>query len=206
MFLSGERVGVRAGDQTMSDGELARMRTRMGMVFQHFALWPDLSVLGNLMAAPMHVQQRPRDEVSRAGGGAAAQSRPLGQTRRAAGAALRRREAASWDRARADDAAGAAVIRRADERSRSGTGRRGFGRDEDPRQRRHDDGGGHSRNGLRARGGDARGLHGPGPRLWKLPNRKPSSRIRRPIARVNSWRATDRKNHASESGTRVRIS
>jgi polar amino acid transport system ATP-binding protein len=63
VFLSGERVGVRAGGQTMSDGELARIRTRMGMVFQHFALWPHLSVLDNLMAAPLHVQRRPRSEV-----------------------------------------------------------------------------------------------------------------------------------------------
>ena len=64
VFLSGERVGVRAGDAVMSDGELARIRTRMGMVFQHFALWPHLSVLNNLMAAPLHVQRRPRQEVT----------------------------------------------------------------------------------------------------------------------------------------------
>jgi polar amino acid transport system ATP-binding protein len=63
VFLSGERVGVRAGGVAMSDGELARIRTRMGMVFQHFALWPHLSVLDNLMAAPLHVQRRPRHEV-----------------------------------------------------------------------------------------------------------------------------------------------
>jgi polar amino acid transport system ATP-binding protein len=63
VFLSGERVGMRTGGNPMSDAELARMRTRMGMVFQHFALWPHLSVLGNLMAAPLHVQHRPRNEV-----------------------------------------------------------------------------------------------------------------------------------------------
>jgi len=63
VFLSGERVGVRAGGSAMSDSELARIRTRMGMVFQHFALWPHLSVLNNLTAAPLHVQRRPRREV-----------------------------------------------------------------------------------------------------------------------------------------------
>jgi polar amino acid transport system ATP-binding protein len=63
VFLSGERVGVRAGGVAMSDGELAHIRTRMGMVFQHFALWPHLTVLGNLTAAPLHVQRRPRAEV-----------------------------------------------------------------------------------------------------------------------------------------------
>jgi polar amino acid transport system ATP-binding protein len=63
VFLSGERVGARAGGVAMSDRELARIRTRIGMVFQHFALWPHLSVLDNLMAAPLHVQRRPRREV-----------------------------------------------------------------------------------------------------------------------------------------------
>lgn len=63
VFLSGARIGARAGGGAMSDGELARIRTRIGMVFQHFALWPHLSVLGNLVAAPVHVQRRPRSEV-----------------------------------------------------------------------------------------------------------------------------------------------
>ena len=63
VFLSGLRVGVRLGGVAMSDGELARIRTRMGMVFQHFALWPHLSVLDNLMAAPLHVQRRACHEV-----------------------------------------------------------------------------------------------------------------------------------------------
>jgi polar amino acid transport system ATP-binding protein len=63
VFLSGEQVGVRAGNVAMSDRELARVRTRIGMVFQHFALWPHLSVLDNLLAAPLYVQRRPRAEV-----------------------------------------------------------------------------------------------------------------------------------------------
>ena len=33
------------------------------MVFQHFNLWPHLSVLGNIIEAPIHVKRRPRDEV-----------------------------------------------------------------------------------------------------------------------------------------------
>ena len=64
VYLAGKRVGVRPSGLVMQDRELARIRTRIGMVFQHFALWPHLSVLGNLMAAPLHVQQRPRDEVT----------------------------------------------------------------------------------------------------------------------------------------------
>jgi polar amino acid transport system ATP-binding protein len=63
VFLSGQRVGLRAGDIPMSDAELARIRTRIGMVFQHFALWPHLNVLDNLTASPLHVQRRARKEV-----------------------------------------------------------------------------------------------------------------------------------------------
>jgi polar amino acid transport system ATP-binding protein len=64
VYLSGERIGVRPSGLIMQDRELARIRTRIGMVFQHFALWPHLSVLGNLTAAPLHVQRRPRGDVS----------------------------------------------------------------------------------------------------------------------------------------------
>jgi polar amino acid transport system ATP-binding protein len=64
VFLGPERVGFRpGGNVAMSDRELARMRTRMGMVFQHFALWPHRTVLGNVMEAPLHVQRRPAAEV-----------------------------------------------------------------------------------------------------------------------------------------------
>ena len=67
VFLRGERVGfwrTPAGrERPMSDRELARMRTRIGMVFQQFNLWPHLTVLGNLLESPIHVQRRPRDEV-----------------------------------------------------------------------------------------------------------------------------------------------
>jgi polar amino acid transport system ATP-binding protein len=66
VYLTGQRIGVRPGGNIpMSDRDLAAIRTRMGMVFQHFALWPHLSVIDNIMAAPIHVQRRPRDEVRR---------------------------------------------------------------------------------------------------------------------------------------------
>ncbi len=47
----------------MNDQQLAQVRTRIGMVFQQFALWPHLTVLQNVMEAPVHVQRRPKDEV-----------------------------------------------------------------------------------------------------------------------------------------------
>ena len=67
VILRGERVGVRrtasGRERPMTDRELARMRTRFGMVFQQFNLWPHLTVLGNLVESPIHVQRRVREEV-----------------------------------------------------------------------------------------------------------------------------------------------
>ena len=67
VFLRGERVGftrtATGQERPMTDRELARMRTRIGMVFQQFNLWPHLTVLGNLIESPIHVQRRHKDEV-----------------------------------------------------------------------------------------------------------------------------------------------
>lgn len=63
VLLNGQRMGAHKGGLKMSDAELARMRARIGMVFQHFALWPHLTVLDNIIQAPLHVQKRNRDEV-----------------------------------------------------------------------------------------------------------------------------------------------
>ncbi len=63
VLLDGEPVGISNGGVVMNDRELARVRTRIGMVFQHFALWPHLTVLQNVVEAPLHVQRRPADEV-----------------------------------------------------------------------------------------------------------------------------------------------
>ena len=59
--LTGQRIGVRSGDMLrMTDRDLAAVRTRIGMVFQHFALWPHLTVLQNVMEAPVHVLKLPK--------------------------------------------------------------------------------------------------------------------------------------------------
>src|SRR6266403_4826892 len=63
IYLNGERVGINGAGIIMSDRELSQIRTRIGMVFQHFALWPHLTVLQNLMEAPVQVQRRPKAEV-----------------------------------------------------------------------------------------------------------------------------------------------
>ena len=64
VFLAGKPIGRAAGGRVvMSDRELSGMRTRIGMVFQHFALWPHMTVLRNLTEAPVHVQGRNREEA-----------------------------------------------------------------------------------------------------------------------------------------------
>ena len=40
-----------------------QLRRQVGMVFQHFYLFPHLSVLGNISEAPVYVLKRPRAEV-----------------------------------------------------------------------------------------------------------------------------------------------
>ena len=63
IYLNGSQIGVNGAGLVMSDRELSRIRTRIGMLFQHFALWPHLTVLQNLMEAPVQVQKRPKAEV-----------------------------------------------------------------------------------------------------------------------------------------------
>ncbi len=58
--------GVRL-EATLSEKEYARrvkqLRRRVGMVFQHFHLFPHLSVIGNVTEAPVQVLRRPRAEA-----------------------------------------------------------------------------------------------------------------------------------------------
>src|ERR1700751_4055758 len=56
LYLNGTEIGVNVSGIVMNDRELSRFRTLIGMVFQHFALWPHLTVLPNLMEAPVEGQ------------------------------------------------------------------------------------------------------------------------------------------------------
>ena len=43
--------------------QLQRIRSKLGMVFQSFNLWSHMTILENVMEAPVHVQKREREEV-----------------------------------------------------------------------------------------------------------------------------------------------
>ncbi len=43
--------------------QLARLRTKLAMVFQHFNLWAHMTVLQNIIEAPIHVMHVPRDKA-----------------------------------------------------------------------------------------------------------------------------------------------
>jgi len=50
-------------DKKLTPREVARFRTRIGMVFQSFNLFPHLTVLGNVIEAPTGVLRWPRDRA-----------------------------------------------------------------------------------------------------------------------------------------------
>ncbi|MBK6321056.1 MAG: ATP-binding cassette domain-containing protein [Burkholderiales bacterium] len=43
--------------------QLARLRTKLAMVFQHFNLWAHMTVLQNIIEAPVHVMGVPKDQA-----------------------------------------------------------------------------------------------------------------------------------------------
>jgi polar amino acid transport system ATP-binding protein len=66
LYVDGDLVGYRQqGDKLyeLPEKEVARKRTEIGMVFQHFNLFPHMTALGNVMEAPTRVKREPKDEV-----------------------------------------------------------------------------------------------------------------------------------------------
>ena len=51
------------GTEYVSKNDTRRIACKMGMVFQQFNLFPHMTVLENLIEAPVNVQKRDRDEV-----------------------------------------------------------------------------------------------------------------------------------------------
>jgi polar amino acid transport system ATP-binding protein len=69
LWVDGELVGYRQhGDKLyeLRESEVAVKRSEIGMVFQHFNLFPHMTALENIMEAPMLVKKRPRREVREA--------------------------------------------------------------------------------------------------------------------------------------------
>ena len=66
MWVGGELVGYREHRgrlYELPERKVARMRQGIGMVFQHFNLFPHMTVLDNVVAAPVRVKRVPRAEA-----------------------------------------------------------------------------------------------------------------------------------------------
>jgi polar amino acid transport system ATP-binding protein len=65
--ISGELLGYRRGENgqliELTERQFCRQRARIGMVFQHFNLFHNMTVLGNVMEAPITVQRIPGEEA-----------------------------------------------------------------------------------------------------------------------------------------------
>ena len=65
IYVDGQPVGYREVNGKFvekSEREVARMRAAIGMVFQRFNLFPQLTALGNVIDAPIHVRKIRRSE------------------------------------------------------------------------------------------------------------------------------------------------
>ena len=65
-LIDGEAISLSGSGQTRrigDEGQIRRIRSELGMVFQSFNLWAHLTVLQNVMEAPLIVQRRQRPEV-----------------------------------------------------------------------------------------------------------------------------------------------
>jgi polar amino acid transport system ATP-binding protein len=66
LYVDNELVGYRqVGDKLheLSEKAVAKKRTEIGMVFQHFNLFPHMTALANVVEAPCRVKKEPKSEV-----------------------------------------------------------------------------------------------------------------------------------------------
>jgi polar amino acid transport system ATP-binding protein len=66
LYVDGELVGYRQrGDKLheLREADIAKQRVGVGMVFQHFNLFPHMTVMGNLVEAPLKVKREPKKEA-----------------------------------------------------------------------------------------------------------------------------------------------
>ncbi|MFT6122112.1 MAG: octopine/nopaline transport system ATP-binding protein [Oleiphilaceae bacterium] len=65
VYVSGEKIEMVQTKHSLkpkSKKQVDRLRTKLGMVFQGFNLWPHKTVLENVIEAPVHVQKRNKSE------------------------------------------------------------------------------------------------------------------------------------------------
>jgi len=64
VYIAGELIRMkknRRGETVPEDHkQVDRIRTRLGMVFQHFNLWSHMTILENVIEAPVHVMKKPK--------------------------------------------------------------------------------------------------------------------------------------------------
>jgi octopine/nopaline transport system ATP-binding protein len=69
VLIAGELIALRAGSDGTSRPadrtQVDRLRMQLGMVFQSFNLWTHMTVIENVIEAPVHLQRRPRAEALR---------------------------------------------------------------------------------------------------------------------------------------------
>ncbi len=67
IFVAGEEMllvpGANGELGAKDSKQLARLRTKLAMVFQHFNLWAHMTVLQNIIEAPVHVMGVPKDKA-----------------------------------------------------------------------------------------------------------------------------------------------
>jgi len=65
--ISGETIGLKTGrlgrTEPADHKQVERLRTRLGMVFQSFNLWSHMTILQNIIEAPVHVLGVPKAEA-----------------------------------------------------------------------------------------------------------------------------------------------
>jgi polar amino acid transport system ATP-binding protein len=70
LYVDGELVGYREKDgklHELHEREVIHKRSQIGMVFQHFNLFPHMTALGNVTLGPIRVLKIPRDEARKRG-------------------------------------------------------------------------------------------------------------------------------------------
>jgi ABC-type histidine transport system ATPase subunit len=63
IHAAGQRITIGVGGQKPARAQIERIRRSVAMVFQGFNLWQHMTVLGNVIEAPVHVHRRPRAEA-----------------------------------------------------------------------------------------------------------------------------------------------